>query len=93
MVLIPGLNKLPASTPTTLADLPRLGIGRVVEVIGEGPASERLRELGFARGTEVSFCRQAPFAGPIVVSLRGYQLCLRLGEARLILVEKLGGTL
>jgi len=93
MVLIPGLNKIPSSTPTTLADLPRLGMGRVIKVVGDGPASERLRELGFAQGTEVHFCRQAPFAGPIVVALRGYQLCLRLGEARLVLVEKPGGTI
>ena len=81
------------STLTTLADLPRLGMGRVVKVLGNGAASERLRELGFASGTEVRFCRQAPFSGPIVMALRGYQLCLRPGEARLVVVEKPGGPL
>ncbi len=80
------------STLTTLADLPHLGMGRVVKVLGNGATSERLRELGFAPGTEVHFCRQAPFSGPIVVALRGYQLCLRSGEARLVVVERPGGS-
>ena len=80
-------------TPTTLADLPRLGMGRVVEVRGSGAASERLRELGFTSGTEVLFCRQAPFSGPLVVALRGYQLCLRPGEARLVVAKSIGWQL
>ncbi len=78
---------LPLSHPLTLADLPKIGMGRVRGVPGEGGVAMRLRELGFTPGTEVSFVRQAPFGGPMVVDLRGYQLCLRPAEAKLILVE------
>jgi ferrous iron transport protein A len=78
---------LALSRPWTLADLPKIGLGRVRAVPGNGPIATRLRELGFTPGTEVAFVRQAPFGGPMVVDLRGYQLCLRPTEARLILVE------
>ena len=78
-------------TPLTLADLPRIVVGRVVEVCGGGPAAERLLELGFSPGTEVRFERQAPFGGPLIVSLRGYQLSLRVGDARNVCIEAIGG--
>ncbi len=74
----------------TLADLRRFGVARVQRVVGEGSTAERLRELGFTPGTEVCFVRQAPLAGPIVVSLRGYQLCIRTSEALLVEVVSPG---
>lgn len=78
--------------PATLADLPLLLVGRVVAVDGGDPAAARLVELGFSPGTEVRFERRAPFGGPLVVSLRGYLLCLRPAEARRVRIEALGGT-
>jgi ferrous iron transport protein A len=78
---------LAISHPLTLADLPKIGLARVRGVPGTDSVAMRLRELGFTPGTEVTFVRQAPFGGPMVVDLRGYQLCLRPAEARLILVE------
>ena len=77
--------------PLTLADLPRILVGRVTAVCGEGPGADRLLELGFCPGTEVRFERQAPFGGPLIVSLRGYQLSLRIAEARKVCIEALGG--
>lgn len=76
--------------PLTLAQLPQVGVARVVSVTGTGLSSQRLKELGFTPGTEISFCRQAPFGGPLVVSLRGYHLCLRTREAKNILIESVG---
>lgn len=77
-------------TRRTLADLPDIGVVRVLAVRGQDSHSERLRELGFTPGTEVSFVRRAPFRGPLIVQLRGYHLALRLPEARLIEVETPG---
>ena len=78
-------------TPTrdsiSLADLPRVGLARVLTVEGDDAASQRLRELGFTPGTEVDFVWRAPFGGPLVVQLRGYQLALRPAEARRVRIE------
>jgi len=79
------------TSPLTLADLPRVLVARVTAVCGTGPGAERLLELGFCPGTEVRFERQAPFGGPLIVSLRGYQLSLRVGEARNVCIEPIGG--
>jgi len=65
----------------TLADLPHVLFARVVEVEGGCDICERLKELGFTPGTEVRFERQAPFGGPLILTLRGYQLALRPTEA------------
>jgi ferrous iron transport protein A len=78
---------IPPPPHLTLADLPRILVGRVLGVDGTSKFSERLRELGFCCGTEVRFERQAPFGGPIIVSLRGYRLCLRRSEAKCIRIE------
>jgi ferrous iron transport protein A len=82
----------PSSEPLTLADLPRVLVAKVVAVDGSCKFCERLRELGFCPGTEVRFERQAPFGGPIIVSLRGYRLCLRVTEAKRIHIEGMAGV-
>ena len=53
-------------------------------VIGNSLGCSRLRELGLTNGTAIRLLRQAPFGGPMVFELRGYQLCLRPSEARLV---------
>lgn len=73
--------------PTTLADLARLRRARVVAVDGDDSTALRLLSLGFTPGTQVEFARQAPFAGPIVVNVRGAQICMRVREARRIRVQ------
>lgn len=77
----------PPRDSISLADLPRVGLARVLTVDGDDDASQRLRELGFTPGTEVDFVRRAPFGGPLVVQLRGYQLALRPAEARRVRIE------
>lgn len=71
----------------TLADLSRHERATVLAVLDDGPAADRLRELGLCRGTEVMCDRQAPFGGPFVFKLRGYRLCLRPSEARRVAVD------
>lgn len=95
-LLRPSCNKpqptvVESTAPASLADLPRIGLGRVLGVQGDDDTAQRLRELGFTPGTEVQFVRRAPFGGPLIVQLRGYQLCLRATEARRVQVEAPGG--
>lgn len=79
-------------SPKTLADLSEIVVAKVLTVLGDDPVSERLREMGFCPGTTVYFERQAPFNGPLIVSLRNYQLSLRPSEAKLVLIEGLSGA-
>ncbi|MBC8369923.1 MAG: ferrous iron transport protein A [Planctomycetes bacterium] len=76
-------------TPKSLADLSEFVVAKVLKVLGDDQVSERLREMGFTPNTVVYFERQAPFGGPLIVSLRNYQLSLRPSEAKLVLVQGL----
>ena len=75
--------------PMRLADLVRGQRARVVAVDAEGPLGQRLRDLGFLPGTEVSLLRRAPLGDPSVYVLRGTQFCLRRSEAARIRVRPL----
>ncbi|MCH2112867.1 MAG: ferrous iron transport protein A [Planctomycetes bacterium] len=72
---------------TSLADLRPMECAHVDRVVGQGPWSDRLRELGFTPGTQVTLLRRAPFGGPLLFGFRGYQLCLRPSEASKILLR------
>ncbi|MGB0951908.1 MAG: FeoA family protein [Planctomycetota bacterium] len=82
----------PTSESLTLADLPQVLVAQVVEVEGGCDLCERLRELGFCPGTEVRFERQAPFGGPLIMTLRGYQLALRPREARRVKIKSISSV-
>ena len=75
--------------PSSLADLPLGGRGRVKRVHLQDQLADRLGELGLCPGTEVAFIRRAPLGDPLVFRLRGYQLCLRRKEAALVEIEPL----
>jgi len=78
--MTPGRNKA-TQAELSLANLAPGQCGEVFAVAGSGPVSDRLRELGLTPGTAVKVLRRAPFGGPAVYDLRGYQLCLRPSEA------------
>jgi Fe2+ transport system protein FeoA len=75
--------------PKTLADLSEIVVAKVLTVLGDDPVAERLREMGFTPDTTVYFERQAPLGGPMIVSLRNYQLSLRPNEAKRVLIQGL----
>jgi len=71
----------------TLADLAP-GDAAIVCCVRPGePARRRLMEMGFVSGTSLKFVRRAPLGDPLQVEVRGYQISLRLAEARGILVR------
>jgi len=44
----------------------------------------RLMDMGFTKGVDVEVVKMAPMGDPMEVALRGYNLCLRKAEARVI---------
>jgi ferrous iron transport protein A len=73
---------------TTLADLPRGCVGRVIGFSDELDAhvSRRLFDLGFAPGASAEFLRSAPWRDPLVFRIAGTEIVLRTREARQVLV-------
>lgn len=60
---------------------------KVVKLHGEGALRRRIMDMGITRGVEVYVRRAAPLGDPIEVSVRGYELSLRLEDADMIEVE------
>ncbi|HEY3330336.1 MAG TPA: ferrous iron transport protein A [Capsulimonadaceae bacterium] len=63
--------------------------GTVVRLDGNSGLRQHLLEMGFTKGTEVEFIRQAPLGDPIDLRLRGYRLSLRRAEASAVIVAPL----
>ena len=70
--------------PCSLEELP-IGVpARIVDVgdRGTAPYSGRLGDLGFVAGATIELLRRAPLGDPAVYRVRGYDICLRLAQAR-----------
>ncbi|MBS7219686.1 MAG: ferrous iron transport protein A [Oscillospiraceae bacterium] len=59
----------------------------VQKLQGEGPIQRRIRDMGITKGTSVYVRKVAPLGDPVEVTVRGYELSLRKGDADMILVE------
>lgn len=53
----------------------------------EGAVRRRIMDMGITKGTEIYVRKVAPLGDPIEVTVRGYELSLRKGEAENIVVE------
>jgi len=72
----------------TLAELPAGHRARVISVSGQDRVSTRLKEMGVVPGVEVTVVKSAPFGDPLQLRLLGYNLAVRLSEARAVSVEE-----
>lgn len=73
--------------------LDQLALGHravVTAVGGEGALRRRLLDMGITPKTTILMRKKAPMGDPVEICLRGYELTLRLEDARKITVE--GGT-
>ena len=71
--------------------LSELAIGKkakIVKVNGEGVLRDRLLDMGLIPRTVVMIRKKAPLGDPIEITLRGYELTIRLQEASQIEVEE-----
>lgn len=69
-----------------LSELKLMRRAVITEVGGEGVLRRRLLDMGLTPGTAVMVRKRAPLGDPIELSLRGYELTLRLEEAEKIKV-------
>ena len=60
--------------------------GVVVNVIAERKIKRRLFDMGITPGVEIYLRKRAPLGDPIEITLRGYELTLRLSEASCVLM-------
>ena len=72
----------------TLGEL-TVGQRCMIERVGNqrGEVKRRLVDMGLTPGTVVKLVKVAPMGDPIELNLRGYELTLRLDDAKEIVVE------
>ena len=71
----------------TLRDV-KIGQTAVIKRLhGEGALQRRLMDMGLTKGTEVYVRKVAPLGDPLELTVRGYELSVRKGDAELIEVE------
>ena len=73
---------------TTLDRLPLGRWAKILAVRGEGALRGRLLDMGLTPRTRVMVRKVAPMGDPIELWLRGYELTLRLDDAKNIDVEE-----
>lgn len=54
---------------------------------GEGALKRRIMDMGITKGTTVFIRKVAPLGDPVEITVRGYELTIRRGDAEKILVE------
>ena len=59
----------------------------IVKLHGEGALKRRIMDMGLTRGTQVYVRKVAPLGDPMELTVRGYELSVRKGDAELIEVE------
>ena len=70
--------------------LDKLPIGKhatVTKAGGDGQPRLRLLDMGIIPGTQVAVHKVAPLGDPIEIRIRGYELTLRIEDAKNIEVE------
>ena len=66
----------------------KVGETAVIEKLhGEGALKRRIMDMGLTNGTEVYVRKVAPLGDPMELTVRGYELSVRKGDAELIEVR------
>ena len=71
----------------TLRDLKVGDTSVVVKLHGEGALKRRIMDMGLTRGTDIYVRKVAPLGDPMELTVRGYELSVRKGDAELIEVQ------
>lgn len=74
----------------TLGDLQTGDRARITAFAGaSAPYRRKLLAMGLTPGAVLSVTRLAPMGDPVEISVRGFAMSLRRGEAAAVLVEKI----
>ena len=60
---------------------------KVVKLHGEGALRKHLMDMGITKGCQIYIRKVAPLGDPIEITVRGYELSLRKGDAERVEVE------
>ena len=60
---------------------------KVKKLHGEGAVKRRIMDMGLTKGIEVYLRKVAPLGDPLEVTVRGYELSVRMADAKMIEVE------
>ncbi len=60
---------------------------QILKVAGNGPFRKRLMEMGFRKGERLQVMKYAPLKDPVMISIKGYNISLRVQEAAFITVK------
>lgn len=71
----------------TLKDVAVGKTAKIVKLHGEGALKRRIMDMGLTKGVEVYVRKVAPLGDPMELTVRGYELSVRKGDAELIEVE------
>ena len=74
----------------TLDELKKGETSIITAVGGEGALRCRLLDMGLTPRTRVTLQKVAPMGDPIEIRVRGYELTLRVEDAKKITVEEVG---
>jgi DtxR family Mn-dependent transcriptional regulator len=72
-----------------LSDLQAGESAKIVKISANGLLKKRLIDLGFTRGEIIKVIRYAPLHDPMQLLIKGYNISLRISEAKTIVVEPL----
>ena len=59
----------------------------VSKLSGEGALRRRIMDMGLTRGTPVYIRKVAPLGDPVEITVRGYELSIRKGDAQCVEIE------
>ena len=71
----------------TLKDVKIGSTCKVKRIHGEGALKRRIMDMGITKGVEIYVRKVAPLGDPVEITVRGYELSIRKGDAELIEVE------
>lgn len=71
----------------TLRDVKIGETATVVKLHGEGAIKRRIMDMGVTRGVAIYVRKVAPLGDPLEVTIRGYELSIRKGDAEIIEVS------
>ena len=75
----------------TLRDVACGEMATVVKLHGDGALRRRILDMGLTKGSKVYVRKVAPLGDPIELTVRGYELSIRKGDAEMVEVENKGG--
>lgn len=71
----------------TLKDVTIGNTCKVKRIHGTGALKRRIMDMGITKGVAIYVRKVAPLGDPVEITVRGYELSIRKGDAELIEVE------